>query len=100
MKISETCTRLRKEIAAVLPLIESRILEFPKYPPYKHALDQVRFIDSIAAKGIPPTPIEKANVNIGIMCVKTLDEVDQELTKKLYPISGLFDSLCKETPSL
>ena len=71
-------------------ITEERLAQFPKYPPYIHAVEQVGFIARILDVKRGPTPHENQHIDIGLMAVKEFDALDPEYAVALSELSFRF----------
>jgi hypothetical protein len=70
-----------------------KLIKFPNYGVYIHALEQLNFIQSIINQSMSPTQKEKDKINIGLMAVKELEATDIEYCDLLCEVDYYFKRL-------
>jgi hypothetical protein len=86
---------LREALAVVSRMTDERIVQFPKYPPYRHVRDQISYVEGFAATKRIPTRAEKDVIDMGIMALKKFDSDDPEYAQWLMKLNDRFERLTR-----
>lgn len=74
-------------------LTKERLLQFPMYGPYMHAMDQIDFIEEVIARNRSPSEQEKNFVDITLMAIKELDSSEPAYAEALCEVSFWFKKM-------
>jgi Tsi6 len=93
MNTDATFYKLQKLVSTAKEMTNQGIKQYPKYPPYRHAQEQLDEIERYVKNRKVPTQEERKHIDIGIMAFKEFEPREPEYAKLLMEIATLYDSL-------